>query len=296
MAAVLLCAALGAGYWGPAFWRALRGFSEVTWSGQQPTAAEWSLLLWPFSAFALTLFAAALLLITAQRALTWRIWQVHHDSRAARAFAPGKLSWPSALGMSLLKLALLGWVLIAPLHESAAGVLASFQRTPSELLALWGRVTLALAQRAAIALLALGAIELAVQQFERLRRLRMTRREVIDELRELAPDQRVLRELRVRTGTPIAELEQASLLLTGAGRAVALRYDAQRDAAPVLCSKAESLGALQLLARAYVLRLPLASDELLTTDLYRLEPGQPIPAAAYDRVAKLLAAELRGKS
>lgn len=288
---MLLCAALGAGYWGPMFWRALGGFSELSWSGQQPTAAAWSLLLRPFSAFVLTLFAVALLLITAQRALTWRIWQTQHDTRAARAFAPGQLSWPWALGMTLFKLALLGWVLIAPLHESAPGVLASFQRTPAELLALWGRVALVLAERAALALLVLGALELAVQQLERLRRLRMTRREVIDELRELAPDQRLLRELRLRTDTPAAELEQASLLLTGAGRAVALRYDALRDSAPVLCSKAEALGALHLLARGYVLGLPLASDELLTSDLYRLEPGQPIPAGAYERVAKLLAAE-----
>jgi flagellar biosynthesis protein FlhB len=138
-------------------------------------------------------------------------------------------------------------------------------------------------------LLALGALELVLQQLERLRRLRMTRREVVEEQREQESNPRLHSERRARAAAVSGNtsLAGASIVLTGQGRVLALRYRPEHDAAPVLWCKAEGAHAVRLLAEAYALGLPLASDAVLTGDLYRLAPGQAIPAAAHSRIAKL---------
>ena len=67
-------------------------------------------------------------------------------------------------------------------------------------------------------------------------------------------------------------------------------YAPERAASPVLWLKAEGAQAVELLARAYAMGVPLASDSLLADDLFRLAPLQAIPAAAHARVAQLMAA------
>ena len=47
---------------------------------------------------------------------------------------------------------------------------------------------------------------------------------------------------------------------------------------------------VELVARAYAVGVPLASDNLLADDLFRLAPLAPIPVAAHARVAQLMAA------
>jgi flagellar biosynthesis protein FlhB len=293
-AAVLTCAALGASYWGPRFGSVLRRLSRAAWSGQPPTAADAAALLSPFVWFLLALCAGALVLVAAQRAPTWRVWSAGNAARAPRVRVAGKLLGAWGLGVTAIELSLVAALLIVPLYASLPGVLASSERGAQALIALLGTLAVTLAERAAIALLLAGAIELAAQQIVRLQRLRMTRREVLEEARELAGDPRVARELRQRASAHTGELAEASLVLTGAGRALALRYVPERDAAPVLWTKAEAQAALQLVGRAYALGLPLASDDLLASDLYRLEPNQPIPLASHARVAALLVAA--GKS
>jgi type III secretion system FlhB-like substrate exporter len=88
----------------------------------------------------------------------------------------------------------------------------------------------------------------------------------------------------------LGDLAEASVVIAGTGRAVALRYRHELDASPTLWIKAEAQLAETLIARASALGLPVFVDETLVLVLQRLEPSEPIPVAAHAPVAALLMA------
>lgn len=224
------------------------------------------------------------------------------DPRAPRRRPPPYTRGQQAC-VTLLKWLVLSLALGSLLWDSLPGLLDAHARSAQTLWSLALHALRGVAWRAIWTLLLLGGLDLALQQALRLRRLRMTRREVMDEQRELAGDPFILSERRARSlagpelltpqlyAAKLAQLSAAALVLTGEGRAVALHYAPERMTAPVLWLKAEGSQALELVARAYAVGVPLASDNLLAEELYRLEPMQPIPAAMHARVAQLMAAE-----
>jgi flagellar biosynthetic protein FlhB len=144
----------------------------------------------------------------------------------------------------------------------------------------------------------LGAAELAVQYIARMQRLRMTRRQVQEEQRELAADPRLLSERRSRAAqapqlaaADLSQLKAAALVITGAGCVVAVEYTPEHGVPRVWLSAQGTL-ALELLSRAYNLDLPILSDELLASALAPLPLRAAVPAEFHKRVALHLA--LRG--
>jgi flagellar biosynthetic protein FlhB len=251
---------------------------------------------------------AAFALVVLQRAPSLRMFNSDADPRAPRR-RPAPYGRVQQATVTVLKWLVMALVLGSLLSDSLPGLIAAYERSADALWTLSLRVLRGLLLRAFWALLLLGAFDLLAQQWVRMRRLRMTRREVLDEQRELSGDPTVMAERRARAlsepaqlltpqlyAAKLAQLSAASLVLTGEGRALALQYAPERMLAPVLWLKAEGSQAVELLARAYAVGVPLASDGLLADDLYRLELMQPIPAAFHARVAQLMAGSQRVKS
>jgi type III secretory pathway component EscU len=153
----------------------------------------------------------------------------------------------------------------------------------------------ALLIRSAWVCVLLAGIELSVQYVTRLRRLRMTRQQVQAEQRELAGDPRLLSERRARAqalspqlvAADLAQLRAAALLVTGAGCVVALEYSPAHGV-PRVWLRAEGTHALELLSRAYNLALPIVSDELLASVLFRTPLRAAVPSGWHARVAHWL--------
>ena len=296
-AAALLAWALVAGSAAPAIWRALSAFAQAALAGHTPTLGSWIALARPLALWLGVLAFAALLLTAAQRAATWRMFQAGAErkpgERSGAARAPGV-----AFAVGLMKLLVMSAALASLFEGSVPGLLDLWQRDGRGLPELAATVLRALVIRGALALLVLGAADAFLQQLERLRRLRMTRRELLEEQREDSGDPTVAaeRRARARAGDPPEPLTGASLIITGGARVVALRYAPPRYPAPVLWRKGEGLLAVKLLAEAYALDLPLANDAVLANDLFRLEPGRAIPEASHARVAALLVTQPRAES
>lgn len=72
-------------------------------------------------------------------------------------------------------------------------------------------------------------------------------------------------------------------------RAVALRYDPARDAAPVVVAKGQGRLAEQILALARKNAVPVREDANLVQVLSRLKIDQEIPPEVYRAVAAILA-------
>jgi flagellar biosynthesis protein FlhB len=297
-AALLLGSAASSTYAVPLFVRAWSDWARGLFAGHATWQASLvNELFWPVSLLMLVPYLSVVAVTIVQRGATWRLWQ-NDPARGNEPPGAGGRSPLLAAGGRLLKLVVLAAVLAPELVRSFPGIVDGFARDAPELLPLLVRFLRVLCLRAGLTLVVLGALDLIVQQLARLARLRMSRREWLDEQRDEVGDPRWRGERRSRAavlanerGMPdAAQLEAASLVVTGAARAVALRYRPGHDEVPVVWLKADGQAAVALVGRAYSLGLPLETDPWLAGELYRVELMQPIPEPTHARVAALLVA------
>ena len=71
-------------------------------------------------------------------------------------------------------------------------------------------------------------------------------------------------------------------------RAVALRYDPDKDIAPMMLAKGAGVIAEKILENAIDSDIPIHQDAALVEDLTRMDIGEHIPPDLYDVVAKIL--------
>jgi|GEM_PF-6436189 len=301
IALALLALALVGGQPIAAFAAAFRNFARASWGGElslmQASAALPGLLQPLFVLLAIPALAA-LACIVAQRAPTL---QSSPDSSSAQEQGRGRPGHgrTTRAWLTALKVLVLGASLLALVYDSAAGWLATTERSANDLLAISGRVLPAVLVRAAWVCLLLAGLELTVQYIARTRRLRMTHQQLHDEQRELVGNPRLLAERRSRAcdvparlspqliAADLAQLSAAALLITGTSCVVALEYTPERGV-PRVWLGAEGNHALELLSRAYNLDLPIVHDELLAASLFRTPLKASIPSEWHARVAQLL--------
>jgi flagellar biosynthetic protein FlhB len=207
-----------------------------------------------------------------------------------RLFGPEGLA---ELLRSLLKLALVGvalWfalgdprVLAAVLQEPAAAMLATIAQHASRL------VGAALAAFAALA-----TLDLLWVRFRHVHKLRMTRQELREELRDSEGDphlrarRRQIRESRARHRM-MADVPRAAVIVTNPTHyAVALTYGGT-EAAPKVVAKGVDELAARIRAAAEAAGVPLVANPPLARALHRLDLGAEIPAEHYQAVAEIIA-------
>jgi flagellar biosynthetic protein FlhB len=147
--------------------------------------------------------------------------------------------------------------------------------------------------RLALAIVALGILDLLLVHRRHRRSLRMTREEVKRDYKEAEGDPRTgasasappeLLEQRM-----IEEVRKADFVVVNPDHiAVALRYDANGDAAPVVVAKGERLVAERIKQIAREAGVPIFRDVTLARSLAELAEGGEIPAELYEAVAEIL--------
>lgn len=164
------------------------------------------------------------------------------------------------------------------------------------LLAGIGKLILGLMIRICIALLVIAAADTIFQKWKYIQDLKMTKQEVKEEHREKegAPEvkRRIRRiQLQMAMKRMLTEVPKAGVVLTNPTHvAVALRYDAKRNQAPILVAKgADHLAEkIREIARAYgvpIVRRP----ELARTIFATVKLNTAIPETLYVAVAEVLA-------
>lgn len=255
-------------------------------------------------AWLLALFMAALAGPFLQGAIVWsthplfpKLERISPVAGIKRIFA---LSTLVEFAKGLLKLAIVAGVTFVVLRPLPSEVGRLVDLGPVEL----SRRLVDLAARLGgwvLAIVSLLAIVDSVwQRFDHRRRLRMTRQELKEELRESEGDPIVkqrLRQLRLERARRrmMAEVPKATVVVTNPTHyAVALRYDAARTPAPKVVAKGvDSLAlAIRDLARRH--GVPVVENPPLARALYAaLEPGDTIRPEHYKAVAELVAYVLR---
>ncbi|HUB73352.1 MAG TPA: EscU/YscU/HrcU family type III secretion system export apparatus switch protein [Solirubrobacteraceae bacterium] len=196
---------------------------------------------------------------------------------------------------ALVKVAVVGAVAALALLPGLTGLAAYVGISPLALGALSGKSALAVAQRAACAYLLVGVVDYAWRRRQHERKLKMTKQEVKDELRQhgVAPELKAAlrrRQTQLARARMMAAVPDADVVVTNPTHyAVALRYDGSRTAPEVL-AKGQDHVALQIRRIAEENQVPVVSDPPLARALHAsVEVGQVIPEQLYAAVARVLA-------
>jgi flagellar biosynthesis protein FlhB len=197
---------------------------------------------------------------------------------------------------SVVKFAIVGAVAVFLIRGRAPDFIqlaaASWPRAAGLAAALWGRIFLLLSA----VLVALSALEVPYQVWAYRDRLKMTRQEVKDELRELDGSPQTKRRIallrrrraRMRMAT---EAAKADVVVTNPVHyAAALRYRADEMRAPRLVAKGTGLVAQRIREIAIEHGVPVIEAPPLARAICRyVELEDEIPAGLYPPVAEILA-------
>jgi len=196
---------------------------------------------------------------------------------------------------TLLKLGALGlaaWLALAPLGAMLA---PSARWSAAGLLAGLGTIALRLLVALAAALAALAALDHLYQRLRFHQRLRMSRSELREEMRQSEGDPQVrarlrqIRQVRARRRM-LAAVPKAQVVVTNPTHyAVALAYDAERMGAPRVVAKGVDALAARIRAVAEEHGVPLVANAPLARALYAVELEREIPPEHYRAVAEIIA-------
>ncbi|QDT56300.1 Flagellar biosynthetic protein FlhB [Caulifigura coniformis] len=152
------------------------------------------------------------------------------------------------------------------------------------------------------AALAIGLADYAWHLWRREQRLKMTKQEMKQEMKEEGGDphlkarmRRMQREMAKRKG--LKDVPGATVILTNPTHyAVALKYDKNSAAAPIVVAKGSDALAKQIVRIAKKHGVPVLERKPLTRALYKyVDIGKEIPSEFYQMVAEILAYLYRQK-
>ncbi|MDD3608896.1 MAG: flagellar biosynthesis protein FlhB [Halothiobacillaceae bacterium] len=145
-------------------------------------------------------------------------------------------------------------------------------------------------------LVLVAALDVPYQLYEHMKNLKMTLQEIKDEYKETEGKPEVKSRIRqmqfqMSQRRMMQEVPKADVIITNPTHyAVALRYDGQRDAAPILVAKGRDAMALKIREIGEENRVMIFESPPLARAVYfNVELDQPIPAALYVAVAQVLA-------
>jgi flagellar biosynthetic protein FlhB len=161
--------------------------------------------------------------------------------------------------------------------------------------ALTAETALTIVRNVSLAGLGVAVVDYVVQKRRINRQLRMTRRELREELKQQEASPEVRRAIRTRAlaisrNRMIGMVSAADVVVVNPTHyAVALRYDAEKGA-PEVIAKGAGVIAQTIRAEAEAHNVPIVHEPVLTRALYRsCEVGALIPIELYEAVAQLLA-------
>jgi flagellar biosynthetic protein FlhB len=200
------------------------------------------------------------------------------------------------LGFGLIRINLVVILSYVILGVDAFHVFSMVKGSPKDILLFIHREATLVAMGIALSYLAVGVIDLVYQRWRFTREMRMTRREVKDEIKQLEGDINVKSKIRSMMRTyaenniqqvlPFADV----IIAEGNDYVLALFYDPLKLKAPIcLCKGSRNRGQrIRYEARKY--EIPIVENAELARGLYReVAETALIPKSYYSRIAAILA-------
>ena len=214
------------------------------------------------------------------------------------------LSSAMRLGFGVFKVLVIAAVAFFSLYSQFDEILGLTRLSLPEIAVYLVEILLWTALKVAVALLILAMLDYAFQRWKHEQDLRMTPQEVREEMKNLEGDPQIIARRRiVQRQLALNRLSQdvpkADVVVTNPTElAVAIQYEPERMAAPIVVAKGAGMVARRIRRLALEHGIPIVEKKPLAQALYReVEINQPIPQDKYAAVAEVLAYvyQLKGK-
>jgi flagellar biosynthesis protein FlhB len=187
--------------------------------------------------------------------------------------------------------AAVAWVAVKPLLGAMVNLTGA---SPRSILVVLGYATDKLGRQVALVVVVIGAADLLWQRHQYRKKMMMTREEVKREYKESEGDphhkherQRLHKELIEQR--MVNSVRKADFVVVNPDHiAVAIQYDKDGNAAPIVIAKGERLLAEKIKEVAREAGVPIFRDVSLARALRDVEEGDEIPEALYEAVAEIL--------
>jgi flagellar biosynthetic protein FlhB len=200
------------------------------------------------------------------------------------------------LGKALLKFTLVGGALWLTLRMRMQDILSIGEMALEPAMALTGTLLLQSALTVSMALLLIALIDVPWQRYSFTKRMRMTRQEIKDEMKDMEGRPEVKAQIRRRqremaNARMLQRVKDADVVITNPEHfAVALEYDPNGNGAPILVAKGSDFMAAKIREEAGNAGVHLfAAPELARALYFTTEAEQPVPESLYHAVAQVIA-------
>jgi flagellar biosynthetic protein FlhB len=200
------------------------------------------------------------------------------------------------LGKAFLKFVLVGGALWLSLSMRMEDILRIGEMALEPALGLAGTLLLQSALTVSLALAVIALIDVPWQRHSFMKRLRMTRQEIKDEMKDMEGRPEVKAHIRRRqremaNARMLQRVKDADVVITNPEHfAVALEYDPTSNGAPVLVAKGSDFMAAKIREEAANAGVHLfAAPELARALYFTTEAEHPVPEALYHAVAQVIA-------
>jgi flagellar biosynthetic protein FlhB len=204
------------------------------------------------------------------------------------------------LAKSLAKIVLVAAATLWLLWPEAPAIVASSSLAAGPFLAFLADLVFRVLALLAVVTALIAGIDYAHQRFAFMQRMRMSRQELRDELKQSEGDPHIrqrLRALRLERARRrmMADVPRATVVITNPTHvAVALRYVSGETAAPEVLAKGVDAVALRIRGVAAATGIPIVENPPLARALHAAcEIGEVIPPAHYQAVAEVISYVLR---
>ena len=211
---------------------------------------------------------------------------------AKRVF--GSKAWIE-FAKALIKMILVGIVttmIMIPIFDEAPGMVGL---NPSNMIEVMLNETHQLLVAVLCVLFVFAALDYGVQRYQLMKQLRMSKQELKDEYKQTEGDPHIkmrLRELRMKRARKrmMANVPKASVIITNPTHyAIALEYNTEKSAAPVVTAKGQDRIALRIREIARENNVPIVENRSLARAMYdNAELDMEIPEEHYKAVAEII--------
>lgn len=214
------------------------------------------------------------------------------------------LSGTARLGFGLVKVLVVSAVAVAVLWMRWDEVLRSSSLEAGPLAKFLIGISLNIVLWIALALLILAILDYGLQRWKYEQDLRMTHQEIRDEMKNVQGDPQIVARRRAIHRQMVlnrisSSVPKADVVVTNPTElAVAIQYDPQEMAAPVVVAKGAGVLAQRIRRLALENNIPVVERKPLAQLLYKeVDINKPIPTESYAAVAEVLAYvyQLQGK-
>lgn len=195
----------------------------------------------------------------------------------------------------LIKLTIVGAVAAAVVWPEVRDLRYTVRMSLGDLLELIYTLALKLMISVAAIMAAVAALDMLYQRFEFLKQMRMSRRELKDEMKQSEGDPMVkarLRQIRQERARKrmMAAVPSADVVITNPTHfAVALQYDPDKMGAPMVVAKGQDAVAQKIREVAHENNVPVVENKPLARALFATaEIDQEIPVEHYKAVAEVI--------